>query len=101
MAELLNVLALSDTMSHGIPLLQVEDLEQRRKASVVRSGTRSTCMARLLQQVNKAICTLFIWPFSFEPAFTNNGPQKSTPVLVNANSSSRRNPGKAAAGGTE
>ena len=60
-AAALNVLALSDMISSGIPLRAANLLRHRMNAWVVRLGVSSICMGLVLPQVNKQIYTLMTW----------------------------------------
>ena len=75
----LKVLALSDTMSGGVPLLEQKRLKQFTNVDANRSGTSSRCTALVTQHVNNAMYDLTMFPFE---ALTYNGPAKSTPTLL-------------------
>ena len=53
-----NVLTLSDTIRAGKPLLELNLLKLRIKVEADKSGTRSKCMALVIQHVYSATHTL-------------------------------------------
>lgn len=77
----LKVLALSDKIFDGIPLLLEKRLKQFMKVLALRLGTSSRCTARVVQHVNKQ-SQLFGFCDTLE-AFTYCGPAKSTPTNWN------------------
>ena len=77
----LNVFALSDMITSGIPLRATNLRRHRMNAFVVRLGVSSICMALVLPQVSKPMYTLLTWISFPKTVFTNSGLTKSTPGL--------------------
>ena len=74
----LNVFALSESTCNGTPLLDVNLLKQWRNAVTFISVTRSICIARVTQQVNRRI-QMFL-ESKDSVCLVYSGPTKSTPV---------------------
>ena len=94
LAAALNVLALSETITSGIPRLAQNLLRQRTNVSVDMSGTTSMWMAWVTQHVYRQIHI-----FSLLVALTCNGPAKSTAACENGLLSRTQNFGRCGGGG--
>ena len=97
LAAALNVFPLSEIISAGKPLLELNHLKLQMKVCADISLTISKWMALITQHVYKAIHA-FDWTL---PRFLiYNGPAKSTPVLVNGGASCTLKTGSGGGGGT-
>ena len=76
----MKVLALSDIIKDGVPLLAANFRKQRKNVVAVSSATKSKWRVRVTQQVNNAKYDLTISPVL---DLTNNGPAKSIPTFEN------------------
>ena len=96
-AVALNVLALSEIIFLGIPLLAENCFKHWTKVIVVMSSTSSRWIARVTQQVNKQIHTLSLLAPSLH--LTYIGPAKSIAVYAKGGASMTWNEGSGGAGG--
>ena len=96
LAAALNVLALSERIRFGSPLLAENRFRHQTKVVVVMSRTNSRWIARTTQQVNKQIHTLLL----FDSLLLRYiGPVKSTAVYANGGATLTRNEGSGGAKG--
>ena len=96
LAVALNVLALSERILCGSPLLAVNLFKHRTNVTADKSNTNSRCTALVTQHVKRQIHTLLLVDTPWFRMYT--GPAKSTAALVNGGASLTRNAGRGGAG---